>query len=66
MTEEEAHALWTLRSKWLGLYQISLVRGVWCARRYRGQPEPLTADAASELGQKIQAHRDSVSAGRPV
>jgi hypothetical protein len=40
MTEEDGRALWTLRSKWLGLYQVSLVAlvdGIWRARRFLGE-----------------------------
>ena len=64
MTEEEARALWTLRSKWLGVYQVSFVDGTWRARRYRGEAKALVADTADHLGQKVQADYNSVSAGR--
>jgi hypothetical protein len=65
MTEEEAHALWTLRSKWLGIYQISLPRGLWQALRY-GQRDVLTACTAEELDRKIQSDYGSLTAGRPT
>jgi len=58
VNEQDGRALWMLRSKWLGLYQVSLVGGEWRARRYRGDPVLLTANTADQLGQKVQADHD--------
>jgi hypothetical protein len=63
MTEDEARALWRLRNRWLGTYQISLPRGQWAAARY-GQRQLLTAGTAEELGRLVEADYDSLTARR--
>ena len=54
VTEEDGRALWRLRNRWLGAYQVALSGGLWLAVRHGGA-EPLAATTAHELGQKIQA-----------
>ncbi len=53
MTQQEQSALWRLRSKWLGIYHVAFVDDVWRAKRYHDVTKVLTADTASELGEKI-------------
>ena len=63
MTEDEGRALWRLRNRWLGTYLITLPRGQWAAVRY-GQKEILVASTPEELGRKIEADYDGLTARR--
>lgn len=63
MTEDEGRALWRLRNRWIGTYQISLPRGHWQAMRY-GQTEVLTASTPEDLDRLVQADYDSLTARR--
>jgi hypothetical protein len=55
MTEQEKSELWKLRAAWLGAYQVSLVDGVWRAKRCDGVTDVLTADSADELAGQIRS-----------
>ncbi len=54
MTEQEQAELWSLRTKWLGVYYVALTDDVWNARRYHDPTTILTADTAAELDGEIQ------------
>jgi hypothetical protein len=54
MTEEESREVWELRTKWLNLYRIVLIDGVWKARRYTDATVVLTAGSANELDAEIE------------
>jgi hypothetical protein len=62
MTEDEARALWKLRNRWLGTYQISVLRGQWTAVRH-GHREILRASTAETLGGLIQQDYDLLTLG---
>jgi hypothetical protein len=53
MTQQEQSGLWQLRSRWLGIYHVALIDGVWRAKRYHDVTKVLTADSAGELGELI-------------
>ncbi len=53
VTEEYAE-LWRLRARWLGVYHVALVHGVWHATRYRDAAHVLTASTVAELAERIQ------------
>ena len=53
MTEEHAE-LWKLRTRWLGVYHVALVHGVWRAERYHDVTHVLTANTVAGLAEQIQ------------
>ena len=55
MTEIERRALWRLRTRWLGVYAVTLANDVWRARQYGNATVLLTADTADELAGLIEA-----------
>jgi hypothetical protein len=60
LTEQERQALWQLRARWLALYRVAFVDQVWRANPYNDATRVLTADAAAELGDRIEADYASV------
>ncbi len=59
MTEQEQSDIWRLRTRWLGVYHIALVDGVWRAKRYSQVTHVITADSADDLGAQIKADYDA-------
>jgi hypothetical protein len=55
VTETERQALWRLRTRWLGVYVVTLADDVWRARQYGDATVLLTADTADELTRLIEA-----------
>lgn len=49
MTDQEYAELWRLRARWLGVYHVALVHGVWIAQRYRDATRVLTANSVAKL-----------------
>jgi len=54
MTEEEYTELWQLRTRWLGVYHVALVHGVWRAKRYHDVADGLTAATVAKLAEQIR------------
>ena len=54
MTEQEYAELWQLRTRWLGVYHVALVHGVWRAKRYHYVADVLTANSVAKLAEQIQ------------
>jgi hypothetical protein len=53
VTEEHAE-LRRLRARWLGIYHVALVHGVWRAERYHDVTHVLTASTVAGLAEQIQ------------
>lgn len=54
MTEQEYAELWHLRARWLGVYHVALINGVWCAKRYHDVADGVTASTAAKLAEQIR------------
>jgi hypothetical protein len=54
MIDQEYAELWRLRTRWLGVYHVALVHGVWSARRFRDVTRVLTANSVAKLAEQIQ------------
>lgn len=57
---DDGRALWQLRNRWLGIYQVALSGGIWRAARYHGAATVLTAGTAGALARKIQHDYESL------
>ena len=55
MSQEEQRDLWQLRTRWLNVFHIALVDGLWRAKRYNQVTHVITADSADELSDKLTA-----------
>jgi hypothetical protein len=52
-TEQEQQDLWTLRTRWLGVYHFGFTDGAWRAYRFSEPHITFTADTADELDTQI-------------
>jgi hypothetical protein len=55
LTGQESADLGKLRTRWLGIYHVALIDGVWRAKRYSDVTNVITADTAAELGELMTA-----------
>ncbi len=61
MTSEESSDLARMRTRWLGVYHVALIDGVWRAKRYHDVTTVLTADTAAELGELMTADYETLA-----